>query len=123
MANITDSIFARDLWFNVRFAYDRSHTLGYFQDCVGFTTPNVKDLIRRLRRFNGETATTDKIIDMNKIALLSPIFIDHGWIAVKQARGKNRQHPGVGIRESLTRAVDIKETQRYRRNVIGATNN
>src|SRR5262245_44953922 len=60
---------------------------------------------------------------MDEIALLLSI-LEHQWrLSVHDACREYRQHAGIRIGKSLTRAIDVEEARRQGRNVVGPADN
>ena len=55
---------------------------------------------------------------MDEVARLLPVLEDHAAAAVEQPRREDRGHAGVRIRERLSRAVDVEEAERHRRDAV-----
>src|SRR5690606_10654806 len=110
MADISDAVFAGDFRFaafppqNVRhFACDKA-------DRYRVATADIEYLAWSMRGLESQTAGASDIVHIDEVALLPPVFKDEWGAAAEIARGENRQHARVGIRQRLARAINIEES-------------
>ena len=118
MADVADAVLAGDLRFDAQSEYRAQH-LGDVTNGVGLAAADVEGVTCSGIDFEGKPARLRHVADTDEVAALQPVFEDQRPIAVQQAGGEDRQHPGVGIRQRLACAEDVEEPERHRRNVVG----
>src|SRR5215210_9581646 len=67
-----------------------------------------------------ETARARHVRDGDEVAALQPVLEHERRLLVQQARGEDREHARVRVRQRLARAVGVEEAERDCRNVVRA---
>ena len=93
-----------------------SATLAYG---AAFAAADVEHAAHLRRRLQRQPAGAGDIADVDEVAALRAVLEYPRAVAVQEARGKDGEHPGVGVRQRLAGAIDVEETQRDGWDAVG----
>src|SRR5262249_51266897 len=111
MAHFAGAKFAVDL----RSDFDLQNVGKLFRDFANRCAASATDIYRQpieLVGFGSEQIRARNVFDERKIARLLAVFVQDGGQIVQQSRAKNRDPPGVRIKDRLAGSVRAGVTQR-----------
>src|SRR5439155_26232422 len=88
------------------------------QDAEWPSRPDVEYVTPLLLPFESEDVRGDDVTHMDEVPGLEAILEDQGGVAVQQPAREDRRRPGIGVRQRLTRPVDVEVAERDRRNPV-----
>jgi len=120
IADIANAAFSYDFGFDILLSKNPRHLLCDVEDRVMSTAAYVEHFAGGFRSLQGKTARTRDVAHVNEIAPLFAVLINKRPIVIQEARSKNGENAGIRIRKGLASAEDVKETQRYSVDAVGA---
>src|SRR5205814_2363569 len=112
MPDVADTVLARDLGLDVLLAKDGGNAPRDLTHGVRLSTTNVVDVAGRIVGLEREATGARDVVHAHEIPALLAILENRRRMLIEEPRGENGEHAGIGIRECLTRSVDVEETER-----------
>ena len=104
----------------LQYCHHVAEELRHLADGVAAAAADVDCQTGHARRLQGQTARAGDVVDTDEVAPLQTVLENQRRSVVEEARGKDREHTGVGIGQGLARPEHVEEARHDDRHTVDA---